>query len=205
MKKLRIEIETDDVDVVSASFMEKKDPQENDVIIIGEDANLHYAGSMYRKTFDVLNSCYFFLDFLKESIAGAIVVRIVTWLFDKLTRQKNTTLKLKIEGRDVEKSKDAIAKAIEFALTEPSIEDQIQSVVSEIELFPETIISLANERRLAKEEFFKPHPCAQLWGVHEFYSVIVSSLGPKLEDITRLMHLCIGPIAPSRSKEKTDS
>ncbi len=204
MKKIIIEIETDTTDTVVENFMGEKNPPLGAITKISEDANLHYKGTKHLLSVDVPDVCYFILGFITSSLAGEMIVRGATWFLEKLDKLVDRVT-LRINGRKTEISKEAISEAIKLALSEPSIEDQIQNILLEIEQFSETIISLAHKSRLHTEEFYKGFPWAKLWGAHQFYSKIIESIEPKIEEMKRLMHLCMGPIPISEPKENTGS
>ncbi|MEA3311350.1 MAG: hypothetical protein U9Q76_03930, partial [candidate division WOR-3 bacterium] len=167
-------------------------------------ADLRYEGTMHRRGAGVPDVCYFILGFITSSLAGEMVVRGATWFLEKLDKLVDRVT-LRINGRKTEISKEAISETIELALSEPSIEDQIQNILSEIEQLSQTIIPLAHKSRLHTEEFYKGFPCARLWAAHRFYSTIMDTIEPKLEEIKRLENFCIGPIAISEPKENTGS
>ncbi|MBD3285070.1 hypothetical protein GF359_01730 [candidate division WOR-3 bacterium] len=203
MNEIVIEIETKDSDLIVGNLMGEKNPPRGAVYMINEDTNLRYEGTLIRKAIDVPSLCYFFLGFIAQSLASGMVVHGANWILDKLA-ELTDKITLRINGRKTEITKEAITEAIETASSEPSIEDQIQNIVSEVEQFSETIVPLAHERRLHTEEFHKDDPCARLSGAFQFYSTIIESIKPKLEELIRLKHLCMGPIPVSEQKEPNE-
>lgn len=204
MNEIVIEVGTKESSVIREKIMGEKNPPRGSVIKINEDVNLRYEGTLVRKAIDVPDLCYFFLGFIAQSLTGDMIVHGVNWILDKLAKQADRII-LSINGRKTKITKEAVTEAMEVALSEPNIEDQIQNILSEIDRFSESIIPLAHERRLHTEEFHRGDPCARLWGAFQFYSKIIESIEPKIEEMKRLMHLCMGPIPISEPKENTGS
>ncbi len=199
MQKIIIEIATRESDSVVENLMGEKNPSETKILEINEKAKLHYEGTKILLSADNPDICYFLLDFVTDSLAGAIIALSATWFFNKLNMLGKKII-LKINGRKTAMSEKAISEAIELAASEPSIEDQIKRILSEIDQFAETIIPLAQKSRLDTEEFFKGDPCTPLWGAHQFYLTIKSSVESKLEEINRLANICNGPITITELK-----